>query len=199
MHTLSAEVLLKKDIKYQSFNVSLIVDASVQAIIEGHNDVNQAKENFVGDITLLDVDTVNQAKRKILEVICCGMKYSDWPKEDDIDLQHIPADSRSQKSMLLQENHSSLVDDGRIWIMRDYHVREESTITVVKKEGKSSLDDRSRYQSGDISLDMDEILNPSGNYGDNGYGLSSTPTRDYIETNLNTKPRASQKILFNIF
>jgi hypothetical protein len=149
MHTLSAEVLLKKDIKYQSFNVSLIVDASVQAIIEGHNDVNQAKENFVGDITLLDVDTVNQAKRKILEVICCGMKYSDWPKEDDIDLQHIPADSRSQKSMLLQENHSSLVDDARIWIMRDYHVREESTITVVKKEGKSSLDDRSRYQSGD--------------------------------------------------
>ena len=75
MHTLSAEVLLKKDIKYQSFNVSLIVDASIQAVIEGHNDVNQAKENFVGDITLLDVDTVNQAKRKILEVICCGMKY----------------------------------------------------------------------------------------------------------------------------
>lgn len=122
-HTLAEKVMLKQKVEFNKIEAICQVDDNIDLSCL-KNKINESR-SF--NITLLDCDTVIQAKDKILYQIYQNTAYTNWVKNDQIILEN-----RKDKQILVDKNH----EDGRIWTLKDYGIRNRSNFSLLirKKE-----------------------------------------------------------------
>nr|XP_055023424.1 plexin-D1 [Misgurnus anguillicaudatus] len=103
-YTLNEEWLLRENIEAKPQNVNV----SFQGF--GMDSVT---------VRVMNTDTICQVKEKILEAFYKNLPFSQWPREEDVDLEWFPEGKRSR---ILQDlDDTSLMEDGRKKLNTIFH------------------------------------------------------------------------------
>ena len=180
MQTLHPSHLLLKDVSFHRITVFVIVNKESLIPIDS-TQVSFQQENLFY-VSLLDVDTLLQAKEKIIFTISGHIRYSNWIHPDDIELFHVRSDSRAKNFVNKGMKLKNMKDpDGRIWTLRDYKIEESSEIRVQRRQ--SATTDTSSI---DKMLDVGNLSRSRANSAEYETSILTDPKKR-SSTKLNAK------------
>jgi len=143
-HTLSERVLLKQQVKFENLKVTVTVDEKINLYLE-----ERKIEGRVFTVDLLSVDTILQAKEKILYQIYGHIPYSKWVSVQKVNLLC--------QDKLLEDGHEA---DGKLWTMAKYtqpvRTRDRDGIMhlklLLKSENTNTIIDQGKHRKSSTSM-----------------------------------------------
>uniref|UniRef100_A0AAR2JJK9 Sema domain-containing protein n=1 Tax=Pygocentrus nattereri TaxID=42514 RepID=A0AAR2JJK9_PYGNA len=123
-YTLNEEWLLRENIEAKPLNINV----SFQGF--GMDSVS---------VRVMNTDTICQVKEKILEAFYKNLPFSQWPREEDVDLEWFPGGGCS--SRILQDlDNTSVMEDGRKKLNTVFHYKipEGASLAMSMKDKREN-------------------------------------------------------------
>ncbi|XP_060737873.1 plexin-D1 [Tachysurus vachellii] len=123
-YTLNEEWLLRENIEAKPLNINV----SFQGF--GMDSVS---------VRVMNTDTICQVKEKILETFYKNLPYSQWPREEDVELEWFPGGGFS--SRILQDlDNTSIMEDGRKKLNTVFHyqIPEGASLAMSMKDKREN-------------------------------------------------------------
>uniref|UniRef100_H3AVW2 Plexin D1 n=1 Tax=Latimeria chalumnae TaxID=7897 RepID=H3AVW2_LATCH len=122
-YTLNEEWLLRENIEARPLNLNV----SFQGL--GMDSLT---------IRVMDTDSISQVKEKILDVFYKNVPYSQWPREEDVDLEWFPSNNKS--CILRDLDDTSLMEDNRkkLNTAAHYKIPDGAYLAMSLKDKKDS-------------------------------------------------------------
>ncbi|KAK3539437.1 hypothetical protein QTP70_007782 [Hemibagrus guttatus] len=123
-YTLNEEWLLRENIEAKPLNINV----SFQGF--GMDSVS---------VRVMNTDTICQVKEKILETFYKNLPYSQWPREEDVELEWFPGGGCS--SRILQDlDNTSIMEDGRKKLNTVFHyqIPEGASLAMSMKDKREN-------------------------------------------------------------
>ncbi|XP_066499462.1 plexin-D1 [Hoplias malabaricus] len=123
-YTLNEEWLLRENIEAKPLNINV----SFQGF--GMDSVS---------VRVMNTDTICQVKEKILEAFYKNLPFSQWPREEDVDLEWFPGGGYSSK--ILQDlDNTSVMEDGRKKLNTVFHYKipEGASLAMSMKDKREN-------------------------------------------------------------
>ncbi|KAI4889334.1 hypothetical protein NFI96_023916, partial [Prochilodus magdalenae] len=123
-YTLNEEWLLRENIEAKPLNINV----SFQGF--GMDSVS---------VRVMNTDTICQVKEKILEAFYKNLPFSQWPQEEDVDLEWFPGGGCSSK--ILQDlDNTSVMEDGRKKLNTVFHYKipEGASLAMSMKDKREN-------------------------------------------------------------
>ncbi|KAI5101511.1 plexin-D1 precursor, partial [Silurus meridionalis] len=123
-YTLNEEWLLRENIEAKPLNINV----SFQGY--GMDSVS---------VRVMNTDTICQVKEKILEAFYKNLPYSQWPREEDVELEWFPGGGCS--SRILQDlDNTSIMEDGRKKLNTVFHyqIPEGASLAMSMKDKRDN-------------------------------------------------------------
>uniref|UniRef100_A0A8B9GS16 Plexin D1 n=1 Tax=Astyanax mexicanus TaxID=7994 RepID=A0A8B9GS16_ASTMX len=143
-YTLNEEWLLRENIEAKPLNINV----SFQGF--GMDSVS---------VRVMNTDTICQVKEKILEAFYKNLPFSQWPHEEDVDLEWFPGGGCS--SRILQDlDNTSIMEDGRKKLNTVFHYKipEGASLAMSMKDKRENT--LGRGNDRDRVPPHDELIEP---------------------------------------
>ncbi|KAM9325436.1 plexin-D1 [Gastrophryne carolinensis] len=165
-YTLNEEWLLRENIEAKPMNLNVSFQGCSMDSLS---------------VRVLDTDTINQCKEKILEAFCKNLPYSQWPQVEDVDLEWFA--SSCQSFILRDLDDSSVMEDGRkrLNTLSHYKVCDGSSLAMSLKDQRDNTLGRVK------DLDTDK------------YFHLVLPTDDMLESKKSHRQSHRKKVLPEIY
>ncbi|XP_072180404.1 plexin-A1-like [Diadema setosum] len=151
-YSLNFDYLLDEDITFH--------EVTVQVVDKDHKVTEQVK--------VLDVDTITQAKQKILDAIYCKRQRSQQLRSYEVDLVLL----NGQYGQVVLRDQDEMTDVRGIWVrsntVRTYKISNGSSVAIVKKEEVSSPHLPGPLDKTELAFTSSEMPVPSSGRANHG-------------------------------
>ncbi|XP_033120013.1 plexin-A4-like [Anneissia japonica] len=111
------------------------------------------------EVKVLSIDTIMQAKEKIMDALYKNVPYSARPSPDSVELEWKNTSGR----LTLQDEDDYTKGDGewkRLNTLSVYEIRDRASITLINKQGCNSTLNHPRYMNSHVSASPSRSMSP---------------------------------------